>query len=260
MTVPSSDHTGYAATVARVRKVLATEYACPECAFLQDGVLITPSETRAGQRRFPRPIRPLLIVTMGQGVVATCHPERLGWLTALLSDRSRDDIFSPSMIAALATAIARDGQRLQGPVIRLVCASQTLRAATPPEGVMIDLVIGASVRDLYHYEGFHHALSYRSDHPRPDVMATVAWKSGNVLGIAAASEDSGELWQIGIDVAAAHRGAGIGRALVGRLTEAVCRAGKVPYYSAAVSNVRSLALATNLGYWPLWTELYAVAR
>jgi predicted GNAT family acetyltransferase len=88
-------------------------------------------------------------------------------------------------------------------------------------------------------------------------MATIAQKAGSVVEIAAASEDSEVLWQIGIDVASPHRGAGIGRPLVASLTEAVCQAGRVPYYSTAVSNVHSIALAASLGYWPVWTELYA---
>src|SRR5262245_2026358 len=100
----SNDRTSYTATVAKVREVLAAEYACAESALLQDGLLITPSETRPGQRRFPRPAMPLLIVTMGRGVVATCHPQRVDWLSALLSNRSRDDIFSAPTIAALAQA------------------------------------------------------------------------------------------------------------------------------------------------------------
>jgi hypothetical protein len=38
----------------------------------------------------------------------------------------------------------------------------------------------------------------------------------------------------------------------------VLAAGRVPCYSTAVSNIASRSLAIRLGYWPAWTELYAL--
>ena len=77
-----------------------------------------------------------------------------------------------------------------------------------------------------------------------------------IVDIAGMSADSEILWQIGIDVVPSARGAGLGRALVGRLTELAFRLGKIPHYAVAVSNIRSNALAVGLGYWPAWSELY----
>jgi hypothetical protein len=47
---------------------------------------------------------------------------------------------------------------------------------------------------------------------------------------------------------------------VSRLTELILDGGRVPYYSTAVSNIRSCAVALSLGYWPAWTELYVRDR
>jgi GNAT superfamily N-acetyltransferase len=252
----NSESTSRTATVETVRAVLAADCACSEVAFLKDGLVVTVAEDRAGRRRFPRPRKPLLMVTMGRGAVVTCHPDRVEWLASLLAQRSRDEIFAASTIAALTQAIVRDGQQLHGPTAKLVCSRETLRPALPPTAVTITLLEGAAVFDLYRYAGFPHALAYRVDHPRPDVVAAVARHGGNVVGIAAASADCDRLWQIGVDVVPAARGAGIGRALVSGLTEAVFHHERIPYYSAALSNVPSLALATSIGYWPLWCELY----
>ena len=68
------------------------------------------------------------------------------------------------------------------------------------------------------------------------------------------------MWQIGVDVVETARGGGIGRALVSRLTALILDSGRVPYYSTAVSNIRSRAVALSLGYWPAWTELYVRDR
>lgn len=88
------------------------------------------------------------------------------------------------------------------------------------------------------------------------MVATVASRAQQIIGIAAASADSDELWQIGVDVIESERRAGIGRALVSQVTSLVLDQGKIPYYSAAVSNIASRSLAIGLGYWPAWTEVF----
>lgn len=246
-----------ATTLEVVRTVLAADCACPEAALVAEGVLVTPAAERAGRRRFPHPARPLLVVTMGAGVAVSCHPSRLAWLRAALGDRDRDAIFSAPIIADLATAVARDRQALNGPDLKLVCSPDTFRPAAEPSGVSVSVVAEEDVADLYRHVGFGHALAYRVDRARPDAVAVVAEREGKVVGIAGASADCEPLWQVGVDVIPTAGGIGIGRALVGHLTQAIFGAGRVPYYSAAVGNLRSIALATGLGYWPAWSELYA---
>ncbi|HEU5430574.1 MAG TPA: GNAT family N-acetyltransferase [Thermomicrobiales bacterium] len=238
-------------TLRIVRDVLAADCACPAAALVADGVLMTAAEARPGQRRFSAPVKPLLVVTMGAGVVASCHPSRLVWLRALLEHAGRDAVFAAPIVAELASAVARDGQALRGPDLKLVCAPQTFRPAAEPSGIAISVVAEPAVADLYRHAGFENALASRRD-----VAAVVAWIGHEIVGIAGASADCDALWQIGVDVVPAARGIGVGKALVSRLTERVFAAGRVPYYSTAVANIRSLSLAARLGFWPAWTELY----
>jgi len=111
--------------------------------------------------------------------------------------------------------------------------------------------------DVYELGGFRYALQYTLNHERPDMLATVAFKDSVVVGIAGASADSDNLWQIGVGVADGYRRRGIGKSLVAALTEAVIDEGKVPYYSTFPANIASNALAQSLGYWHAWTEIYA---
>jgi len=67
------------------------------------------------------------------------------------------------------------------------------------------------------------------------------------------------MWQIGVDVVPSERGRGVGAAIVGRLTHEVLQMRLVPFY-AAVSNIRSRYLATSLGYWLAWVQVYAKGR
>jgi GNAT superfamily N-acetyltransferase len=248
--------------LAAARAVLAADCACDPADFLADSITLVRAEERAGRRRHRRPAKPLLVVTMGAGVVASCHPERLEWLRDLLAGQRRDAIFGASIIAQLAQAVAEDGHWLAGPDLAYVCSRADFRpAAAPlPGGVEIAVVERDGMAALYAHEGFHNALGYSLMHPCPDMLATVATRDGAVVGVAGASADCDTLWQIGVDVVPEARGAGLGRALVSRLTDAVFDAGRVPYYTTAVSNIASRSLALGLGYRPVWTAMYAAVR
>ncbi|MGH2617445.1 MAG: GNAT family N-acetyltransferase [Thermomicrobiales bacterium] len=246
-----------AATLAVVRTVLAADCACPASAFTEDGLLLTPAAERAGRRRYPLPAKELRIVTMGRGVVVSCHPAWIDSLRSILAGNDRDMIFTAPTIAELARFVAPSGEALRGPAVSYVCAPGFFRPAADPSGVIVTVVEGEAVYELYQYPGFGHALSYQPDHPRPDVAAAVARRAGEIVGIAGMSADCETLWQIGIEVVTSARGAGIGRALVGRLTELAFQHNRVPFYTADVANLRSHALAVSLGFWPTWVELFA---
>jgi hypothetical protein len=245
---------------AAIRATLAAQCACDEAAFAAAGVTVTAAIEQPGQLRFPVPSRPLLAVTLGAGVVISCRPSRSPWVRRNLGRADRDALFSAPMIARLARYVGHDGQDLVGPILRYACSRDTVRQAAVPTGVEIVVVERAEMAALHRYAGFSNALSYRADHPRPDMVATVARRRGEIVGIAAASADNDVLWQIGVEVVAKERGGGIGRALVGRLTGAVFDHGRVPYYSTTVANLHSRGLAIGLGYWPAWTDLYARDR
>lgn len=240
-----------------VRRTLAVDCACDERAFVEDGVTVVPFEEREGRRRFLLRAKPLTIVTMDTGVVVSCNEERVGWLRESLACLCRDDVFSAATIARLVQYVEPDGQSMSGPELKYVCTAADLRQLDPPDGIAIAIHENREIARLYQHTGFPNALTYRLDTPRPDVLATVATWGEQVVGIAGASADSDALWQIGIDVLPSFRERGIGHALVSRLAREVFRAGRVPYYSTAPSNVPSLALAHSVGFWPAWTELRA---
>ncbi|MGH2458800.1 MAG: GNAT family N-acetyltransferase [Chloroflexota bacterium] len=238
-----------------VRAVLAADCACSEQAFVDEGVVVVPWEERAGRRRFPVRSPRLTIVTLGAGVVVSCDAAWVEWLRECLQRLDRDAVFSVETIALLARVVAPDGRATGRLDLKHVCVGAELRVADAPDDVEIAVVDDAGIPRLYRYTGFRNALSYRIDTPRPDVVATVATRAGEILGIAAASADCDRLWQIGVDVVAAAGGRGIGRALVSRLTREVLRRGRIPYYSTTVSNLRSRGLAQSVGYRPCWVEL-----
>ena len=80
------------------------------------------------------------------------------------------------------------------------------------------------------------------------------------VGLATASVDCDSMWQIGIDILADYRNRGIGKALVSRLTEAVFKVRRLPYYSTGISNISSRRTAISVGYRPAWVEIFSKER
>ena len=91
----------------------------------------------------------------------------------------------------------------------------------------------------------------------PDVLAVAAVSDGEIIGMAGASADSEEFWQIGIDVVQNSEGRHVGTALVSELTMDILRCGKIPYYGTGMSHIASQRVAAAAGYDVFWFELLA---
>ena len=69
------------------------------------------------------------------------------------------------------------------------------------------------------------------------------------------SADCDTMWQIGVDVLPEYRRQGIASAVTSRLAVEILNRGKVPFYCAAWSNVKSVRNAIKCGFRPAWVEL-----
>lgn len=90
-----------------------------------------------------------------------------------------------------------------------------------------------------------------------DVLGIGAYDGGKLIGLAGCSADCEAMWQIGIDVLPAYRRRGIASALTSRLALEVMAAGKVPFYCAAWSNIKSVRNAIRCGFRPAWVQMTA---
>lgn len=88
-----------------------------------------------------------------------------------------------------------------------------------------------------------------------DVLGVGAYDNGALVGLAGCSADCETMWQIGIDVLPPYRRRGIASALVTALALEILERGKVPFYCAAWSNLRSARTAISSGFRPAWVEL-----
>ena len=95
------------------------------------------------------------------------------------------------------------------------------------------------------------------DRKHLDVLGIGAYDKGRLIGLAACSADCDTMWQIGIDVLPEYRRQGIGCTLTSRLAIEILQRGKVPFYCAAWSNVKSVRNAIKSGFRPAWVEMTA---
>lgn len=88
-----------------------------------------------------------------------------------------------------------------------------------------------------------------------DVLGIAAYDGEKRIGLAACSADCESMWQIGVDVLPEYRRRGIASALTSRLAIEIMDRGKVPFYCAAWSNLKSVRNAIKSGFRPAWVEM-----
>ena len=108
--------------------------------------------------------------------------------------------------------------------------------------------------DLY-IEQWSNALCKKRNHL--DVLGIGAYDGDKLIGLAACSADCDTMWQIGVDVDPTYRRQGIASALTSRLAVEILERGKVPFYCAAWSNIKSVRNAITSGFRPAWVEMTA---
>ena len=108
--------------------------------------------------------------------------------------------------------------------------------------------------DLYS-EQWEHCLTF--DDRERDVLAVGAYDEGKLIGLAGCSADCETMYQIGVDVLPAYRRKGVATAVTSKLALEILKLGKVPFYCAAWSNIKSVRNAIKSGFRPAWVELTA---
>lgn len=122
----------------------------------------------------------------------------------------------------------------------------------------IEILEGTAIKKLYSDHRFHMAMGYSQDGDRRDMLAVVAYENDEILGVAAASNDTDHIWQIGVDVVLEKQKQHIATDIVKIISNEVLKRKKIPYYGTAWSNIASKRVAINAGYKPAWVEMKAI--
>ena len=90
-----------------------------------------------------------------------------------------------------------------------------------------------------------------------DVLAVGAYDNEKLIGLAGCSADCCDMWQIGVNVLPEYRKQGVASSVTSNLAVEILNRGKVPFYCAAWSNVKSVRNAIRCGFKPAWVEMTA---
>ena len=224
--------------------------------FTKDENVIVPSAVSDNARRYLHLPFSCQLVSYGSNVVASVSPEFAEITRAYLDKYDVVHLFETPNLHVLNEALMEKGEKICFmaeyflPDVDLLplCAE---RNVCPYE---MRLLTQEDFGALYLSE-WSNALCKARKHL--DVLGVGAYDGERLVGLAACSADADTMWQIGIDVLPAYRRQGIASALTTRLAIEILRRGKVPFYCAAWSNVKSVRNAIRSGFRPAWVEMTA---
>jgi RimJ/RimL family protein N-acetyltransferase len=208
-------------------------------------------------RPYPRRVPSFAAVSIGSGAVLSAGRVILPEVRSIFAGVDRDQVFEPERLASVAALLRPHGLTVVGPYLRFLCAPDTYRRRPPPSGYDIHLEPGPREDRLESLEParWPNAISRRRTITTEAVA--IAQCDGRVVGVANTRADSPRLWQIGIDVDAAHRGRGIGAALTSALARFILESGNAAWYGVAPANIASVNTALGAGFRIAWVEAYA---
>ena len=208
----------------------------------KDSFIFTTTADNPSRRPFPRNKQHLEMLSMGKAIIVSASPDILDIVKPLLDGKERDEAFSMPFIYGHSLYYLPD--------------FQSIKPLSPPAGFLYEMIEQNDIPALYQFEGFSNAVQYDINHPRPDILVTLAKKDGQIVGMAGASNDCVSMWQVGMDVLPAYRNNGLAAYIVNRLTLEILNRGYVPYYGTASSNIASQRVAHRAGYYPAWMCAY----
>ena len=233
----------------------AINCCCEPKDFFATENLVRVSQPREGLPTYHELPQVCDLVSYGSNVVACCT-EALAepvasWLDSL--DAVHDAFETPELYR-LNELLAPVGARVQYQAEYFLPDVDAVFAAEPPCPFELRVLGPEDFRDLY-LPAWSNALCDKR--PQLDVLGVGAYDGSTLVGLAGCSADCAYMWQIGIDVLPSHRRQGIATALTNRLARETFARGKVPFYCAAWSNVRSVRNALASGFKPAWVEVTA---
>lgn len=244
--------------VSEIKKVLSADFSCNIDDFDKTESIFTILKENPGRRNFPYKENGFSIMTMGKSVIVTAGEAHYQWIKNNLNEISREEFLSPRVIALLAEYAEDNDFDIMRPSQRFICSLESFKPKNINSQYNYRYYNENDIEQLFNYKGFHNALEYSTTSSRPDILAVAAFQNGQVIGIAGASKDCEKMYQIGIDVVVAHRNRGVGSSLVSQLTQIILNKGKIPYYTASVTNLGSINLCLSLGYKLLWFEINSI--
>lgn len=237
------------------RMQLARDLACSPRDFMRPANTVIPFQKKEGRRPFHEQ-EFLYAACFGRGTVFMADPVIVDELKILAATRQGPDWFEHDAMCQLDHILAAYGWKMGN--VYLAHLPKFCQCRQENDLWAIRWFEADELCFLYENSAFSNALRYQKDGLRPDVLAVAGYdESGNLAGIAGASADAADFWQIGVDVLPEYRREGLGAYLVNSLTARIIQQDKIPYYVTGTGNIASRSIAAKCGYYPAWVEMSA---
>ena len=247
-------------TNQEILKIAMAQSAIDLCAapadFEKNENVVVLSQVSEGARRYLKLPFSCQLVSYGNNVVASVLPEFREIAENYINKYPVEHLFETPHLHVLNDMLLKKGQKICFMAEYFlpdvdVLHERVVEGANPYE---IRLLTQTDFADLYLPEWSNALCEARKE---LDVLGVGAYDGGRLIGLAGCSADCEQMWQIGIDVLPEYRRQGIASALTSRLAIEILKRGKVPFYCAAWSNIKSVRNAIRSGFRPAWVEMTA---
>ena len=233
----------------------AADCSCSEEDFRRETNVIVESKPSAAASRYLAMPQICALYSYGSNIVAACRRDLIPDIEAFVNGEEKiHRCFETPAIFRLNRILEKAGAE--------AAWMQTGFLPDPDLVLHADLPCPYETREL-HPEDFaglylpEWSNALCSARKELDMLGVGAYDGDRLIGFAGCSADCPEMWQIGIDVLPEYRRKGVASALTNRLARAVFDRGKIPFYAAAWSNVRSIKNGLKSGFRPAWVALTA---
>jgi len=234
------------------REQSAIDAGCHPDDFLADTNRVVLSKPNDKARRYLKLPLPCDLISYGNNIVASVIEPLKEEVEKYISSYSYVHCFETPNMHVLDRMLEKQGYRVCFMAEYFLPDMRYLKALDCPYEIRV--LLPEQFADLY-VETWENALLF-NDRKR-DMLAVGAYDDGKLVGLAGCSADCDTMWQIGIDVLPQYRCQGIASALTSWLALEILERGKVPFYCAAWSNIRSVRNAIRSGFRPAWVEMTA---
>ena len=239
--------------LAAAMRQTAVDYSCSEEDLRRDTNVIVESKPSASASRYLSVPHLCALVSYGGNVVAACRKDLIPEVAAFVNSQEKTyRCFETPQIYSLNKVLAKAGAQVTWMHNFYLPDPDAVFGAELPCAFETRVLHPEDFRNLYVPE-WSNALC--ADRKELDMLGVGAYDGERLVGLAACSADCPEMWQIGIDVLPEYRRRGIASALTNRLAREIFACGKIPFYAAAWSNIRSIKNGLRSGFRPAWVEL-----
>lgn len=230
----------------------ATDSNCSAEDFLQRENIIVISDANDMARKYLELPFACNLVSYGNNIVASIQEEYREEVTAFLEKYPVEHCFETPNMHVLDEALRKKGMGVCFMAEYFLPDLGLLREHTCPYELRV--LHQKDFKDLYVAQWSNALCEKRKE---LDVLGIGAYDGERLVGFAGCSADCEKMWQIGVDVLPEYRRQGIATAVTSRLAMEIVKLGKVPFYCAAWSNIRSVRNAIKSGFRPAWVEMTA---